>query len=290
MLFKAHRIRKGVDIYGPAEYILRTLYRDEGSHRIYHLEAGDQSKHTIWDDLNSDRTRFFYGETSKENREKWNKLLESGEADTIENDNHSSRLFYNQADVLEDAVLFPEEQSSESINPLQIGSIEPIKKWEDEGLSLQAWVNGADLLNSDTEDESEEDSGGDDDEVLEDDDGSSEWEDDDDDEAYSDDGEADPLMAKMLQKFMEEAKSKPDLPEATEESFMTFLDREKARSESLSNSIVNHTNSTSQSSKRFGTRLIWSQMLKSITLKCSIWSKAAESLSNGTTTLNSAIA
>lgn len=149
-------------------------------------------------------------------------------------------MFYNDADALEDAILFPEEFSSEELNPLAIKIVEPIKKWEEEGFSLSRWVEGLDLVDSDDDDKSSY-SGGEwvpNDEILEE--GaagsSGSWSDVDEDS----DEEIDftPLMSvdantrnlfRMVQKNPNSRKPIASDREGMSEEFFTFMDREKAR-------------------------------------------------------------
>jgi len=138
--------------------------------------------------------------------------------------------FYNDADALEDAVLFPEELSAEGIDALRIGNIEPIKKWEDEGFSLADWAKGMDLVDSDDDDPS---GTGDDDRSIISSSGD-EW-------SYFGDNEPqipiNPQEMATMQKLMRHMRRYPRSKEVArdhagmKEEYMRFLEREKARSQ-----------------------------------------------------------
>ena len=108
---------------------------------------------SIWEGLNSEGTKFIFAEVEEKNR----RLLAHQNEEPVtdmpppQHEESHRNLFYNDTDALEDAVLFPEELSSEGMNPLEIGRIEPIKKWEDEGFSLAKFVEGMDLVDYDDE-------------------------------------------------------------------------------------------------------------------------------------------
>jgi len=153
-IIKARRCRSGVDLYRPAESVLKTLYHDKESHRPRQIKPEDRGVvESIWDTLNSEGTKFVLTEVDEKNR----RLLAHQQGTPMndlpppQHEEFHRNLFYNDIDALEDAVLFPEEFSSEGINPLEIGKLEPIRKWEDEGFSLARFVQGMDLVDSDDE-------------------------------------------------------------------------------------------------------------------------------------------
>ena len=93
MLFKAHRCRKPVDIYGVAAPILTTLTRDENSHRSRGVKTGEKSFYDIYHDEGTRFTMSGPGMKSTEDIPRY--------------------LFYDDTDSLEDEVLFPEEHMGE---------------------------------------------------------------------------------------------------------------------------------------------------------------------------------
>ncbi|TVY65640.1 hypothetical protein LSUE1_G006522 [Lachnellula suecica] len=61
LFFKAHRGRSGLDLYRPAEPVLRTLYKDKKTHRPRQIKPEDRGKvESIWDELQHIGTRFFF--------------------------------------------------------------------------------------------------------------------------------------------------------------------------------------------------------------------------------------
>lgn len=89
MLFKAHRCRKAVDIYDVGAPILRSLTKDENSHRSRGVRPGEKS---IYDEIHDEGTRFtISGPKSKPTQD------------------IPQYLFYDEVDALEDEILFPEE-------------------------------------------------------------------------------------------------------------------------------------------------------------------------------------
>ncbi|TVY87687.1 hypothetical protein LAWI1_G006032 [Lachnellula willkommii] len=237
IIIKAHRCRSGVDLYRPAESILRTLYHDEESHRPREIKPEDKGKVlSIWEGLNSEGTN---------RREKPPTFgpSEWGTGDDMPELQHSEphrNLFYNDTDALEDAVLFPEELSSAVINPLEIGRIEPIKKWQDEGFSLARFVKGMDLVDSDDEEmlpmhveeqgltdgESSEESSIASSEAWDD------LDDDDDEDEIDEDPSRNATMQKLFRVMQKNPNPKKEVASDSagiEAEFMTFMDREKAR-------------------------------------------------------------
>jgi hypothetical protein len=108
--------------------------------------------------------QFFYGELTDDVNESMKRVMD--------NPNKFPRnLFYNEADALEDEILFPEERAAENLDPSQIGKIEPLRVWEEEGFSLRKFIEGRDWYSEDSDEDDEDDESG------EDDDGDPEWED-----------------------------------------------------------------------------------------------------------------
>ncbi|EKG18620.1 hypothetical protein MPH_04093 [Macrophomina phaseolina MS6] len=97
-LIKAHRFHTGLDLYRPSEHILRTITRDKETQRTRDIKPGEEGKvPSIWDDINSDnnRVKFFTDDAES--------------ADELQDD-MPTEWKYNEADRLEDEVLFPWEQ------------------------------------------------------------------------------------------------------------------------------------------------------------------------------------
>lgn len=171
-------------------------------------------------------------------------------------------LWYNEADALEDRVLFPEEITDEGVNSLAIGKVEPLKYWEEEGFSFKRFVEGQEFgsdteldseMNSDDEQRSEDD--GDDADEDESQDSKHIYGDGDDisldgqgDEDDNDEDDADEEMIhsiveklidgdgmnyseghrELLKKLYRRRQAQPE--EDTEVEFMLFLEKDKSKS------------------------------------------------------------
>jgi len=143
MLFKAHRFYKGLDTYNPSASILKTLSRDPDDRRIRDIKEGGQIE-SIYDELHGGETAFKFGRIDDVFR---NAKYVDGKwvATELKETEPPRSLFYNEADALENQILFPEERMAETINPLEIGKIEPIGTWMNEGLPFQKFVEGHDF-------------------------------------------------------------------------------------------------------------------------------------------------
>ncbi|KAH6692878.1 hypothetical protein BKA61DRAFT_637651 [Leptodontidium sp. MPI-SDFR-AT-0119] len=260
MIFKALRCRKGADMYNLSAPVLKTLHTDKVTNRVRDIKPGEDVT-SIYDDINNEKTQFFYGKIEDDTGLKVHRVYDKANV-------FPRNLFYNQADVLEDAVLFPEELIAGKLNPKDLGKISPLKVWEDEGFSLRKFIEGweSDYSGEDSEEDWGTDSEFDDDDDDDDDDGESgdyvldhELEDGDvlsDDEGDEDEDKElvparatgqvpriDPVeiikklnYSKELQEAMAKTMSRPKPkkkdpsdPRVMEEQFMTFLDKEKAR-------------------------------------------------------------
>ncbi|KAF4615552.1 hypothetical protein G7Y89_g15309 [Cudoniella acicularis] len=206
------------------------VFEEMDKHRDWHFSF----KGYYDDEINKEGTQFFYGEATKEHHEEMKKQRESGVIDTDalpENVNFPRNLLYNDADELEDSNLFPEERPSEPMNPLEISRIEPIKRWEDEGFSMQRFIDGMDLLDPElTDDQGAESPVSDN--------GSEAWSDE--KGELGDENDRDPnfrsqmdlmmkLLAKAAKKLPKPRVGNPGFSDPTRAQFMTFMDREKAR-------------------------------------------------------------
>jgi hypothetical protein len=173
LLIKAHRFCTGLDLYNLSAPVLKTLTRDPTSHRVRKLKPGETLL-SLDGQIHSDETRFVFANATTGQEESPNKL------------------FYNQADMLEDQVLFPEESQED---PSKAPFREPtggLSKFENEGINFGRFVLDldSDLDEFDREHEQYEDTYIDDhehDEEHEDEDG--EDEDDEDDDEDEDDNE-----------------------------------------------------------------------------------------------------
>ncbi|EHK97021.1 hypothetical protein M7I_7276 [Glarea lozoyensis 74030] len=262
LLYKAHRCRVGKDLYNSEAEILKTLCRPEDSERVKDIRPGEDTI-SIWEQMNSMQTQFFYGEVEDitrqqeelERRKAEFQLSIANGAEPPEPTNPFPRsLFYNDADALEDAILFPEELQQKTLDPSLIGKISPIKAWEDDGFALKNFVRGLDLVDSDLETETEDDGeswqteSSEDEYELDawtangsDEDGDHEKCKHEESTTSDDDGKeiSDELLDKLLpagymdlmKKCMAKPRDKRDLGDhdRMDDDFMTYLDKEKAR-------------------------------------------------------------
>ncbi|KAG4427609.1 hypothetical protein IFR05_016909 [Cadophora sp. M221] len=134
MIFKALRCWKGADMYNLAAPVLKTLYTDQVTNRVRDIKSGDDVT-SIYDRINDEDTQFFYSKIEDDTGLKVRRVYDKANA-------FPRNLLYNQADVLEDAVLFPEELIADKLNPKDLGKISPLKVWEDEGFSLRKFIEG----------------------------------------------------------------------------------------------------------------------------------------------------
>lgn len=192
---------------------------------------------SIYDDIHHEGTQFFYGEvdTLKASHEFKRRIQEPN--------TFPRSLFYNEADALEDEILFPEERSGVGVKSGALGIMEPIRRWEEEGFSLRKWVEGYcsesdyDSDAEEGEDDDEEDAD-DDEEVVddeEDEEGTSEENDqplDETDGALESSKAIPDELQQLLDSIVLQHKNHPEKSDfdTEREGFMDFLDREKARS------------------------------------------------------------
>ncbi len=126
MLFKAHRFRSMRDTYNVAAPILKTLARDHSSHRVHEIMAEEEAE-SIYDEIQHEGARFQLRGQNMEVMEKPPKFL-----------------FYNDADALEDRVLFPEETLGEE-NGFAIGAeMNKMEKLEYEAPDFKRFVHDLD--------------------------------------------------------------------------------------------------------------------------------------------------
>ncbi|KAI1347590.1 hypothetical protein F5Y01DRAFT_240286 [Xylaria sp. FL0043] len=105
-LRKAWRITKPSDMYNHQEHFLRTLTRNEETKRVRLIKPGEQVK-SLWDEVRDPENRFIITDaTNKKTR-----IFQSDESP-----NMPLHTFYNEADIAEDAILFPDELVSPNRN------------------------------------------------------------------------------------------------------------------------------------------------------------------------------
>jgi hypothetical protein len=113
MLFKAHRIQHIRESYKLLAPILQTLTRDSDSLRVREIRANEDAVESIYDVIHHEETQF---KLFNERRE------------PIEN--IPKDLFYNEADAIEDKILFAEEEVGPSLGLLSGGEVNSLNKLE----------------------------------------------------------------------------------------------------------------------------------------------------------------
>jgi hypothetical protein len=147
------------------------LCRPKDFDHVKDIRPGDNIK-SIWDEMNEQPTHFFYGEVediARQQDEIVRNIGNGGEPSHLDSAFPRS-LFYNDADVLEDAILFPEELQQKTLDPSLVGAKSAVEAWAEKGFSLKEFTEGLDLVDSDLESEK------------------SEWESDDEDKTHMQDG------------------------------------------------------------------------------------------------------
>ena len=139
MLVKAYRFRKGPDFYNLAAPVLKTITRDEESQRVRKIKP-DEAIASLYDKIHDGRTKFHFGDGTRTDAEP------------------PKGVFYNEADALEDQVLFPEELDAKQSKPLVFR--EPahrLHKFEHGGPDMHKFVTGYSTSESDYTDVDEND-------------------------------------------------------------------------------------------------------------------------------------
>ncbi|MCJ1457569.1 hypothetical protein MMC28_007937 [Mycoblastus sanguinarius] len=121
-------------MYRPAAPILKTITRDPITFRTRDIKPGEQVN-SIWDEVLRGQSRMINTE---------GKTLESQLAEDL----HESK-FYNEADAVEDAVLFPEEISKGELNALSKVSLfkgltNPVHDLGKEGPDMHRFIEDLD--------------------------------------------------------------------------------------------------------------------------------------------------
>lgn len=146
LLFKALRCKSGADLYLRPSAVLKTLYQEKITFRVRDIVPG-QDEESIYDAFTSPTTKFVY---SKQDLKGWKEVDGKITRSELREYTPPRKLLYNEADALEDRVLFPEEYSDEGINSSAIGKVEPHRVWEKEGFSFKRFVEGQEF-GSDTD-------------------------------------------------------------------------------------------------------------------------------------------
>lgn len=130
-LLKARRVTGPREMHLHLKPILSTLTRDKETARAREIRPGSDEE-SIYDDMTGPNTRFMFGKGFTVSRpEELTDQVDPAAA---------WALFYNEADALEDVILFPDESN------LKVGEIETrVSKFEREGPILSRFVNDLDV-------------------------------------------------------------------------------------------------------------------------------------------------
>lgn len=216
MLFKAHRVHSFKESYKLCGPILETLTRDPESFRVREIRANEDSAKSIFDDIQSGDTFFKLFNEQQQPLEK------------IPKD-----LFYNEADALEDKILFAEEDVGPGLGLLAGRDTNKLAKLEFEGPSMARFVYDLDTDEELPEDDDLEHTCGDSGDSSENGDDWDEYEDDEDDDFDSqntDSEEREPMSEEMkafVDYFAKHAQR--DIRKNMEEQFHQFVRRESSR-------------------------------------------------------------
>lgn len=128
-LIKALRLCTPQDLYNPAESALRTITRDASTLRARDIKPGEQVD-SIWDTIQKGRMS------------SW--LLENNTQKPTQVHEPDVSKFYNQADVLEDAILFPEQTASGTVGGLYRGHETAMQDFMSKGPDWESFINDLD--------------------------------------------------------------------------------------------------------------------------------------------------
>ena len=128
-LIKALRLCTPQDLYNPAESALRTITRDTVTLRARDIKTGEQVD-SIWDTVQKGRMS------------SW--LLENNTQKPTEFHEPDLSKFYNQADVLEDAILFPEQTTSGTVGGLFRGHETAMQDFMSKGPDWERFIHDFD--------------------------------------------------------------------------------------------------------------------------------------------------
>ena len=214
MLFKAHRVRSFKESYKLCGPILETLTRDAESFRVREIRANEDSVKSIFDDIQSGDTFF---KLFNEQRQPLEKVPKD--------------LFYNEADALEDKILFAEEDVGPGLGLLAGGDTNKLNKLEFEGPDMERFIYDLDTDEELPDEDDLEHTCGDSGDSSENADDWDEDEDDDDFDSLNTDSEEREPMSEELEAFtdyfMRHSNHNPN--ENMEEQFDQFVRRESSR-------------------------------------------------------------
>ena len=126
------------DLYNPAASTLKTITRDPLTFRTRDIKAGEDVK-SIWDEIQGGRG-YVLNPSSP--------TLKPRDIDDV-----AKSKFYNEADMLEDAVLFPEELINDSSVALYKGSKSETGRLVNSGPDWVRFINDLDIDEEDKYDE-----------------------------------------------------------------------------------------------------------------------------------------
>ncbi|MCJ1393917.1 hypothetical protein MMC18_006793 [Xylographa bjoerkii] len=208
-LVKAYRFCKGPDFYNLAAPVLKTITRDRDSQRVRKFKA-EESVLSLYDEIHDERTSFVFGDIARTDAQP------------------PKNLFYNEADALEDRILFPEEFDIQQSKALVFR--EPthrLHKFEHEGPDMHKFATGYSSSESDYTDVSEDDDlKGLDDKAASDSNDDSFVSTDESLSVEASRSEADDNDTDVI---VERAHKKQDDPYNVEEDFWYWMDKEKAK-------------------------------------------------------------
>lgn len=214
MLFKAHRVHSFKESYKLCGPILETLTRDPESFRVREIRANEDSVKSILDNIHSGDTFFKLFNEQRQPLEK-----------------EPKDLFYNEADALEDKILFAEENVGSGLGLLARGDTNKLHKLEFEGPDMERFIYDLDTDEELPEDDDLEHTCGDSGNSSE---NADDWDDEDEDDDFdshnTDSEEREPIGEEM-QAFIEywARHSQRNIKENVEEQFEQFVRRESSR-------------------------------------------------------------
>ena len=135
MMAKASRFQRGPDFYSAAMPILKTLTYDEETGRYRDIRPGEAVE-SVADRVNGPKFHIRFGEN-------------------LDQDEAPEDLWYNEADAIEDSILFPEEALGNTSDALVKHKLNRISQWEEKGPDMDRFVNDMDT-DDEFEDEDEE--------------------------------------------------------------------------------------------------------------------------------------
>jgi hypothetical protein len=214
MLYKAHRIQDIRESYKLAGPILQTLTRDCDSLRVREIRANEDAVKSIYDTICDEETQFRF----------YNELREPVES-------IPKHVFYNEADALEDKILFAEEEVGPNLGLLAGEPKNSMTTLENQGPDMMRFV-----YDLDTDDELPDD---DDDDDVEDpehscddcSENSDDWEGDEMENSSADDDDipASEDVKAFAQYVMRHSESSPNPNQNVEERLDQFFRREASR-------------------------------------------------------------